>query len=120
MGRLRLIFGSPPLADCSGWLTHSSGYSSNSSGPKTEMVIAHVEIPISNSLFHNCQKRKEKDYKERYGSKDHNRAIRLYPPTPKTCHHNPLANMGHNDAFRKQRSGGHKTVQEFLSSDTIT
>jgi len=33
------------------WLTHSSSYSSNSSGPKTEMEIAHVEIPISNWLF---------------------------------------------------------------------
>jgi hypothetical protein len=28
------------------------GYSSNSSGPKTEMENAHVEIPISNKLFH--------------------------------------------------------------------
>ncbi|PMD13264.1 hypothetical protein NA56DRAFT_712299 [Hyaloscypha hepaticicola] len=33
------------------WLTHSSGYSSNCSGPKTEIEIAHVEIPISNFLF---------------------------------------------------------------------
>ena len=33
------------------WLTHGSGYSSNSSGPKTEMENAHVEIPISNYLF---------------------------------------------------------------------
>ena len=41
----------PPLACCSAWLTHSSGYSSHSSGLKTEMEIAHVEIPISNYLF---------------------------------------------------------------------
>jgi len=33
------------------WLTHSLGYSSNSSGLKTEMEIAHVEIPISNELL---------------------------------------------------------------------
>ena len=33
------------------WLTHNSGYSSNSLGPKTEMENAHVEIPISNYLF---------------------------------------------------------------------
>jgi hypothetical protein len=32
-------------------LTHSSGYSSNCSGPRTEMESAHVEIPISNYLF---------------------------------------------------------------------
>ena len=36
----------------SGWLTHSSGYSSNSSGPKMEVEDAHVEIPTSNYLFH--------------------------------------------------------------------
>ncbi len=34
------------------WLTHSSGYSSNCSGPKTEMENAHVEIPISIFLLH--------------------------------------------------------------------
>jgi hypothetical protein len=33
------------------WLTHSSGYSSDCSGPKTEMENTHVEIPISNKLL---------------------------------------------------------------------
>jgi hypothetical protein len=32
-------------------ITHSSGYSSNSSGSKTEMENARVEIPISNYLL---------------------------------------------------------------------
>jgi hypothetical protein len=32
----------PTAQPGSGWFTHSSGYSSNSSGPKTEMEIAHV------------------------------------------------------------------------------
>lgn len=35
------------------WLTHSSSYSSNCSGLKTEMENTHVEIPISNYLFLN-------------------------------------------------------------------
>ena len=35
------------------WLTHSSGYSSNGLGPKTEMENAHVEIPISNYVLPN-------------------------------------------------------------------
>jgi hypothetical protein len=34
----------------SGWLTRGSGYSSNSSGLKTDMENAHVEIPTSNTL----------------------------------------------------------------------
>jgi hypothetical protein len=43
----------PPWAHLLGSLAHpGSGYSSNGSGPKTEMETAHVEIPISNELFH--------------------------------------------------------------------
>jgi hypothetical protein len=41
----------PTAQPGSGWLTHSSRYSSNSSGPKTEMENAHVEIPTSNPLL---------------------------------------------------------------------
>ncbi|KAF8850560.1 HET-domain-containing protein [Acephala macrosclerotiorum] len=47
--------GSPPIGHlltlAQVCLIHSSGYSSNGSGPKTEMENAHVEIPISNYLF---------------------------------------------------------------------
>jgi len=41
----------PTAQSGSGWLTHSSGYSSNSSGPKMEMENAHVEIPTSKCLL---------------------------------------------------------------------
>jgi hypothetical protein len=37
------------------WLTHSSGYSSNGSGPKTGMENVHVEIPISINLLHSVE-----------------------------------------------------------------
>lgn len=37
-------------------LTHSSKYSSNSSSSKTEVEIAHIEIPISNYVYHSLDR----------------------------------------------------------------
>jgi hypothetical protein len=47
------------------WLTQGSGYSSNSSVPKTEMQNAHVEIPISNYLVYSWLLEKIKTPKDR-------------------------------------------------------
>lgn len=41
----------PRLTFCLAQLTHSLRYNSNCLGPKTEIEIAHIEIPISNFLY---------------------------------------------------------------------
>jgi hypothetical protein len=93
---------------------------SKTQNSKLKTQNSKLKTLIYVSYFITVNKKKVKDFKLKYGSKDHYRAIRPYPPTPETCHHNPPANMGYDDAFRRQRYGAHKTVQEFLSSDNAT